>query len=92
MDESMAKRIADVLQKTCPAFHYDERGGPAMWHRCCCGAQAGDHPSCVCVWHQKSGCHAGKWPQLAFVDERRELERIRAQEVTERVRAVISNS
>ena len=67
MDEKLASKIRDVLTKACPAFR-NEGSQTAIWHGCFCLAQ-GENKHCDCVWHEKSTCLVGQWPQLAFVDK-----------------------
>lgn len=73
-----AQRIAEILAKRCPAFSYDKDCGLTVWHCCYCKAQTSGKnfdnlTPCTCVWHQTDTCIAGTWPQLAFINEKRQL-------------------
>lgn len=63
----LRERIAGVLEKSCPAFKRDPDGGPATWHQCFCLAQEKPDAHCTCVWHKKSSCQFGKWPEVEEV-------------------------
>lgn len=88
--EYLDERIAAVLSKVCPAFHRDKHGGPATWHQCKCKAET--RGNCTCVWQEVSDCEAGKWPQLAFVDEHRAAEQAKAKIELERAKQALAEA
>ena len=65
MSVKVSERIRDILMKVCPAFVHEPSPGGAVWHKCKCTAYP---DSCVCVWHVKSKCPAGDWPQLSWLN------------------------
>ena len=74
-----SNKIAERLDKKCPAFRNDHGSGGSTWHHCFCLAQAGtDDKHCTCVWHQTDTCLAGKWACLSFLKVEADIEQKRA--------------
>jgi len=90
MSESLAEKIAQTLQKCCPAFKR-VKDGAAVWHGCRCQAKRADGNPCLCVWHTQSTCMAGKWPQLAFVDETKAKEQQKADRYLEKAKQALAD-
>lgn len=64
--QDLKRKMACVLEKTCPAFLIKNDGGPAVWHKCFCRAMVryGGVQPCICVWYEESECRFGSWPML----------------------------
>jgi len=84
--EIIAERMKNILKKDCPAFVYEASPGGAVWHKCNCSVLLG---SCVCIWHIKSECPMGEWPQLDFVDIKKGEDRIKMDIMTKKVKEAI---
>lgn len=65
-EKDLQGRIARTLDGLCPAFSRQRNSKPSIWHECQCSADA--NGVCICVWHTRDYCEAGKWPQLAFIE------------------------
>jgi len=84
--------IAVILETRCPAF-IREGDGPAVWHNCFCKALPVNNSSrqhCVCVWHQRDTCHAGKWPQLSMLTTNQEKAQNTANEYLAKAKIAIT--
>lgn len=91
--DKLAKKIANILEESCPAFLRKPQDGPAVWHQCSCLAMADPDASCTCVWHKTSSCEFGEWPKvkevLQQVDRKRERKADKyKQRVAERQREI----
>jgi len=82
--EEIDRKIRKSIEDVCPAFHYHPDEGAAEWHKCKCDVY--DHGSCVCVWHDKSECKAGIWPQLEWLEEKQEKDEAHRQQMLKEAR------
>ena len=84
-----AEKIAEVLSKACPAFFRDWCRG-ITWQQCYCSAKRGE--PCICVWRKTDTCIAGKWPQLAFINDEQKQKRQEADIILEKAKQAIADA
>ena len=89
------EQVAKVLNKVCPAF-VDTHTQSSVWHGCYCKAQAShagdERQHCDCVWHLSDTCIAGTWPQLAFLSEKTQSQKVEANGWLKKAQQAITES